>query len=814
MSARPQRRAQPRRPARRAAQFPDVALQTYLHGMLDVTRAVARTIERHVAPRLSHWHLETAQHNRPGSLERLDAADATRLRVAVVGGPGTGKTTLARALADRLALPLRHSDDLIGLGWSEASAHLAVELGNTAGGILEGVAVARALRKRLEASRAKPIDALVRLRVPQRELSPAQLAMTRGHEAILDAIVPELVRRGVIVIDEPGTLRELERLDARRLITRLTVPADTLADMRARFARAESELRVDILPTLRRTAERAAAHARTVLEQQVADALGVTHYSLPPSAARHDADDKIAAINPFDPKQKSGIGRELDEFVRSNVLRVRAMTHKMYAQSQETVRQGLEQGLRPDALAAKLLREVRHLAPQEAVAIANHAVGTFHAKSTELRQKALGITQYKWLTAGDVKVRPGHRALEGSVQSWDSPPVVDPQTGKRAHPGFDTHFYACRCQAIPVIDAATVTPPAGSPFARPDEPPPRQPDLPGIKPPLGIGRVRTGVPQPRLTPEAIIGPERRRPVGPAPQPIVSLIVRVPRPPTPTAALPPALEAPTRKRAVEALRAATARLPSTGIAEGADLNRAARTLLELGGLRPGAEGLDTQVQIERVIGKTEGIRAARNQRTGRLRLRSDVAGALRTGLEALDDGETPTRDQLDAVAAVLREHAFGTGRARAFATVPDTGAWLAENVAAEVNARRITRELAGLEVGQLAEKHPLALPAQSRFGAYQAAGRYADSVIAPTMHALAEATGWSRAEVVNAIEVAAQRYKALGGSPYTTGAEALRAFVSAIPDLTDQQRLELAQRLDDPRKLTSEWLLATPKKPTP
>jgi uncharacterized protein with gpF-like domain len=41
-----------------------------------------------------------------------------------------------------------------------------------------------------------------------------------------------------------------------------------------------------------------------------------------------------------------------------------------------------------------------------------------------------------------------HRALEGTVHSYNDPPVTNKQ-GDRNHPGGD---YQCACQAEPVID--------------------------------------------------------------------------------------------------------------------------------------------------------------------------------------------------------------------------------------------------------------------------------------------------------------------------------------------------------------------------
>ena len=58
---------------------------------------------------------------------------------------------------------------------------------------------------------------------------------------------------------------------------------------------------------------------------------------------------------------------------------------------------------------------------------------------------------YIWRVApGDLaRTRPDHRRLNGKQFRWDDPPVVNPRTGERGHPGMDQH---CRCYAEPVPD--------------------------------------------------------------------------------------------------------------------------------------------------------------------------------------------------------------------------------------------------------------------------------------------------------------------------------------------------------------------------
>lgn len=118
-------------------------------------------------------------------------------RVAIIGSPRAGKTTLAMRMSTKFALRVVHSDSLIALGWSRASDEVArlIEAGP---GIYEGVTVVRALRKLLvRHPEVKPVDLVVVLHTPRLELTPGQACMQAGCETILDEIEPELIARKV-----------------------------------------------------------------------------------------------------------------------------------------------------------------------------------------------------------------------------------------------------------------------------------------------------------------------------------------------------------------------------------------------------------------------------------------------------------------------------------------------------------------------------------------------------------------------------------------------------------------------------------------
>jgi hypothetical protein len=98
-------------------------------------------------------------------------------RVAIVGGPRSGKTTLAASVTDR---PVFGTDDLMALPWEDVP-RAVIEKAETLGSrwVIEGVQVARSLRKGLCP------DAVLVLRGSHGGLTPGQSAMSKGIDSVL-----------------------------------------------------------------------------------------------------------------------------------------------------------------------------------------------------------------------------------------------------------------------------------------------------------------------------------------------------------------------------------------------------------------------------------------------------------------------------------------------------------------------------------------------------------------------------------------------------------------------------------------------------
>lgn len=145
-------------------------------------------------------------------------------RIVILGGPKTGKTTLAQHLVRTepvhhlvWGVNARSTDDLIAelahLGkdaWSEASLLIAARWFKEPGPwIIEGVAVTRALRKWRAAHDRRvlpPVDRVIRLTTPHVALVKGQAAMAKGEKTVWDEVEPWLRQHGVSIQygDEPA----------------------------------------------------------------------------------------------------------------------------------------------------------------------------------------------------------------------------------------------------------------------------------------------------------------------------------------------------------------------------------------------------------------------------------------------------------------------------------------------------------------------------------------------------------------------------------------------------------------------------------
>lgn len=150
------------------------------------------------------------------------------------------------------------------------------------------------------------------------------------------------------------------------------------------------------------------------------------------------------------------------EWIRNSTDLIKA-TEDVRRRVEKIISDPLTQGRSVDDI-RKLLEEQAGYARSRAELTARDQTLKLYGRIQEERQRAAGFTKYVWTTSLDERVREDHAKLDGTVQSWDDPPIVDTRTGRRGHPGFD---FQCRCSAVPYADDQGVETPV-EPAQRPD----------------------------------------------------------------------------------------------------------------------------------------------------------------------------------------------------------------------------------------------------------------------------------------------------------------------------------------------------------
>lgn len=146
------------------------------------------------------------------------------------------------------------------------------------------------------------------------------------------------------------------------------------------------------------------------------------------------------------------LAAESQAFVQGNVALIKTVSADYFGRVEALVYDGVRQGTPWRQLAASLRTGPLAVSQRRAELIARDQVSKYNGQLSKLRQTQAGVDEYIWRTSRDARVRHDHAELDGTTQSWDSPPVVDKASGRHGHPGDD---YQCRCYAEPVLDEFT-----------------------------------------------------------------------------------------------------------------------------------------------------------------------------------------------------------------------------------------------------------------------------------------------------------------------------------------------------------------------
>lgn len=146
----------------------------------------------------------------------------------------------------------------------------------------------------------------------------------------------------------------------------------------------------------------------------------------------------------------------VQSWVSANVDLITTVPNDMLGKMKELVLEAYTNGTTPTDLADQI-QAAYGMSKGHANMIASDQMSKLSAQMLRKEHEDAGITKYKWQTMEDDRVRDGHRVLNGNIYSYDNPPDVG--DGRHLNPGED---YNCRCQAIPVVEEATLNIPLAS----------------------------------------------------------------------------------------------------------------------------------------------------------------------------------------------------------------------------------------------------------------------------------------------------------------------------------------------------------------
>ena len=146
------------------------------------------------------------------------------------------------------------------------------------------------------------------------------------------------------------------------------------------------------------------------------------------------------------PEERKIIARDYTNNLR---LYIKDFTAKETAELRKKMLESGMSGYRYETM-IETIQESFGVSARKAKFLARQETNILMSKYQEERYKSAGSAGYIWKCVHGSSlhpVRPMHKSLDGTFQTWNNPPIVN-KKGERKHPGED---YGCRCTARPVI---------------------------------------------------------------------------------------------------------------------------------------------------------------------------------------------------------------------------------------------------------------------------------------------------------------------------------------------------------------------------
>ena len=225
------------------------------------------------------------------------------------------------------------------------------------------------------------------------------------------------------------------------LLSTSMIAFDDTEDELSRLMREIAEA-VESLPSMENQVSKMYAAVRKHATNEIASVFTSVFGALPymtgqPFRQDDDVQDMIRNTEPFEQLKRLWVQQNLDLIKSIDAETLRKIRETMADMIIGTVDRAELNRTLIDAL-----KHMEGVEERRAALIGRDQVGKLNGRLSEYQQRQLGLEEYIWVTAGDERVRPSHRALNGKKFRWDDPPP-------EGHPGYPIQ---CRCIADPVID--------------------------------------------------------------------------------------------------------------------------------------------------------------------------------------------------------------------------------------------------------------------------------------------------------------------------------------------------------------------------
>lgn len=162
-------------------------------------------------------------------------------------------------------------------------------------------------------------------------------------------------------------------------------------------------------------------------------------------ATNKDFEDGIKKITIAPTLTKETIINIANEYSNNLKLYIKKWSEENITRLRKAVYANTFEGYRAENL-VKSIKANYNVSLNKAKFLARQETSLLVATYRENRFKSIGCKRYKWSTSGDVRVRDSHKALNGKIFFYDSPPVSG-ENGERLNPSKP---FGCRCIDIPI----------------------------------------------------------------------------------------------------------------------------------------------------------------------------------------------------------------------------------------------------------------------------------------------------------------------------------------------------------------------------